>query len=637
MKFGKTFESLLTSEWQKQYMNYNELKAIIMRAVDDAPEEGGLNISAIREYYQEFEAFFLNTCHQELTRVNDFFNYKQAEARRKLATLNYQLMRTGTAAGSANSRNQQQETNPKPPTANKLRLAMREFYLSLIMMQNYQTLNNTGFRKICKKYDKYLKSDAALAWYERFVLGASFTVSSELDRMIVTVEDLYTQYLAKGDRFKAMESLRVPPLGQPTPLIHLFFSGLSMGLFLVGFIMCLLVYFCLDLTPEFRSIFISLFRGPISGVIFGLYLAINVNIWQKVGINHVLIFELERRDAVCGVKALEMACFLGYFCSLNVLLYLLYNEFYMDNPYMIPLVEVAVVAVIVLNPIHILFYSARIWLLRVTGRMLLAPFFFVQFADFWLADQWCSVVTCFVDHYRLVRFYVRYLLGWPSAFDFGADYAVAIIRCLPPWIRLWQSLRRYRDSSSRSADYLINAFKYTLSIIVVIFSTVQMETSGNYKSVFQNPWTWVYLTSALISSFYSLAWDMLKDFGLFREWKGENLFLRDQLVYPKWFYYFVIVENTLLRFVWLLEFAMVYQNVLASHTGTTLASFCEMTRRFLWNFLRLENEHLNNCGQFRATRDIFITRVNSEEELLLESMMDESEKAGKEHLDKKYF
>ena len=28
--------------------------------------------------------------------------------------------------------------------------------------------------------------------------------------------------------------------------------------------------------------------------------------------------------------------------------------------------------------------------------------------------------------------------------------------------------------------------------------------------------------------------------------------------------------------------------------------------RFVWNFFRLENEHLNNCGQFRAVRDISV-------------------------------
>lgn len=35
-----------------------------------------------------------------------------------------------------------------------LKLAFSEFYLSLILLQNYQTLNYTGFRKILKKHDK---------------------------------------------------------------------------------------------------------------------------------------------------------------------------------------------------------------------------------------------------------------------------------------------------------------------------------------------------------------------------------------------------------------------------------------------------------------------------------------------------
>ena len=32
--------------------------------------------------------------------------------------------------------------------------------------------------------------------------------------------------------------------------------------------------------------------------------------------------------------------------------------------------------------------------------------------------------------------------------------------------------------------------------------------------------------------------------------------------------------------------------------------------RFVWNFFRLENEHLNNCGQFRVVRDISIAPVD---------------------------
>ena len=37
-----------------------------------------------------------------------------------------------------------------------IKLAFSEFYLSLILLQNYQTLNFTGFRKILKKHDKVI-------------------------------------------------------------------------------------------------------------------------------------------------------------------------------------------------------------------------------------------------------------------------------------------------------------------------------------------------------------------------------------------------------------------------------------------------------------------------------------------------
>lgn len=49
------------------------------------------------------------------------------------------------------------------------------------------------------------------------------------------------------------------------------------------------------------------------------------------------------------------------------------------------------------------------------------------------------------------------------------------------------------------------------------------------------------------------------------------------------------------------------------------------TRRFVWNFFRLENEHLNNCGEFRAVRDISVAPLNADDQTLLEQMMDQDD------------
>ena len=43
--------------------------------------------------------------------------------------------------------------------------------------------------------------------------------------------------------------------------------------------------------------------------------------------------------------------------------------------------------------------------------------------------------------------------------------------------------------------------------------------------------------------------------------------------------------------------------------GTILATM-EVFRRFVWNFFRVENEHLNNAGEFRAVRDIAVVPLD---------------------------
>ena len=52
----------------------------------------------------------------------------------------------------------------------------------------------------------------------------------------------------------------------------------------------------------------------------------------------------------------------------------------------------------------------------------------------------------------------------------------------------------------------------------------------------------------------------------------------------------------------------------------------EVFRRFIWNYFRLENEHLNNCGNFRAVRDISVAPMTgSSDETMILKMMDEED------------
>lgn len=93
-----------------------------------------------------------------------FFSIEKfAEATRKYAALKSELAAAKDRGGGGDESkknlllkrpNNRAGQNQPAMKISDLKLAFSEFYLSLILLQNYQNLNFTGFRKILKKHDK---------------------------------------------------------------------------------------------------------------------------------------------------------------------------------------------------------------------------------------------------------------------------------------------------------------------------------------------------------------------------------------------------------------------------------------------------------------------------------------------------
>lgn len=83
---------------------------------------------------------------------------KLAEATRKYASLKSELheaQENDFCKGRSSIKHKiLKKKNVPARKMQELKLAFSEFYLSLILLQNYQNLNFTGFRKILKKHDK---------------------------------------------------------------------------------------------------------------------------------------------------------------------------------------------------------------------------------------------------------------------------------------------------------------------------------------------------------------------------------------------------------------------------------------------------------------------------------------------------
>lgn len=203
-------------------------------------------------------------------------------------------------------------------------------------------------------------------------------------------------------------------------------------------------------------------------------------------------------------------------------------------------------------------------------------------------------------------------------------WARTILGCLPAWFRFAQCVRRWRDER-KAFPHLVNAGKYSTTFFVVFFATMSGQKSYLYENSASNPWFILWIFALCVSSVYTYTWDVKMDWGLFdANASKEYKCLREEIVYstPN-FYYFAIVEDFILRFAWTLSVSLTEVGIVHVDLMMSILAPLEIFRRFIWNFFRLENEHLNNCGEFRAVRDISIAPMNAGDQARIIKMMDE--------------
>lgn len=174
---------------------------------------------------------------------------------------------------------------------------------------------------------------------------------------------------------------------------------------------------------------LRLYRSTFFIILFLFLCGLNVYGWRTSGVNHILIFEINPRSHLTEQHIMEISMMFGIFWTLSVIGFV-FSEHIGIPRFANPLLLIFAIFAFLLNPSKTLFHEARYWFLRIMvslnivetgyaleihltnyetfiiqGRILLAPFFKVGFADFWLAEQLTSIAPVFLDLYVLVRFY----------------------------------------------------------------------------------------------------------------------------------------------------------------------------------------------------------------------------------------
>lgn len=424
-------------------------------------------------------------------------------------------------------------------------------YTEILLLKSFRNLNSTALIKILKKYTKVTGKPPE----KPFAIQSS----SDLNALASEIEASFASKYTDSNRHRAMQKLR----SQNFLKIFTFHSvAFSAGFLWSAYLQLSIANFIL-IRHDFNLIvrFVAL-QGPfISSLLF----LVNVLVFKARFINWRLVFQLNRRSALHECQAALLIGFLAFVFSISTFIMLLRNS--LNPSFIIPLL---ICCCCLLNPLPLLFPETRLWLLKVIARVVTAPLCSVHFKDFFMNDLLIS----------------QTLLFQGISFEFKND-RFAILSPIIPYIpRILQCLRRYHDT--RTTMNIWNALKYSFSAFVILLKFFESK-SWSCKTII--------IIFQVISSLYSLYWDLKFDFGMLKPTRNIKMFLlRDQLVvFPhKVFYYYTIIFDTLARFVWILPIIYSFKcDILA--TG-----LIEIIRRFQWTFLRVEYEHLNNCNAFRA-------------------------------------
>ena len=176
---------------------------------------------------------------------------------------------------------------------------------------------------------------------EAKVLNASIFSIHTIDTIIANVESVVINQLEHGDRAGAMKRLRVPPLEEQQSPWTTFRLGFFVGCFIIllMIIVAFMVGYFRDFNrknifyfqvggvynigrpPEPKWVGVRLFRGFLILFVNVWLLGLNVYGWQRAGVNHVLIFEIDPRNHLTYQQLMEIASFLCMLWALCVLGY----------------------------------------------------------------------------------------------------------------------------------------------------------------------------------------------------------------------------------------------------------------------------------------------------------------------------
>ncbi|CAL0316711.1 unnamed protein product [Lupinus luteus] len=359
-----------------------------------------------------------------------------------------------------------------------------------------------------------------------------------------------------------------------------------------------------------RSAFVELYRGLGLLKTYSVFALLslhlfmygcNLFIWKSARINYNFIFEFSPSTALKHTDAFLICTTLMTIVvgAMVIHLFLTAAGFSHNQIDVIPGVLLLCFIVLLICPFDIFYRPTRYCFIRVIRNIVCSPFYKVLLVDFFMADQLTSQIPL-LRHLETTGCHI--LSGIIKTYNPETCYSgrlyteiTYIISFLPYYWRALQCLRRWYDDGD--ANHLANMGKYVSAMVAA-------GARVTYSRIDNPLWLSIVIITSVVATTYQLYWDFIKDWGLLNP-NSLNPWLRDDLILKnKGIYFMSMALNVVLRVTWVRTVMRFKVGPVQSRLLEFFFPSLEVIRRGHWNFYRLENEHLNNVGRFRAVKTV---------------------------------
>lgn len=383
-----------------------------------------------------------------------------------------------------------------------------------------------------------------------------------------------------------------------------------------------------DYTLDFMHI-TPIFRGYFLICLMFLGFGIDVYYWKKFSIDYQLCFgNIRSSSNVCQILITGLFFVLVGLTCLTIFILSVetsYLAIIIKND-ILPMLCVALLLIYFIFPssrnLNMLNFKGRIYFIYLMYECLITPLYLladigllmferfvskksltclsalikkVEFRHMWFVGLFCSMIGPLRDIDYTICYAKNYQLDRVDKLEVcnSQRLSVLIIGMIPNTLRMMQCMRRIIVEKSKLQQFF-NIIRFGFALTSAGLAFYYPSNKGLLV-----PW----IIIAIISSLYSTYWDLKYCFGLI---ESDSIGLRRKFAINRaGVYYACIVLNFILRFAWVLSTSPELSKAFFVHSDFIIgiSYSLEILRKTIWNYLRVEYEHIKNCKNLKVSNE----------------------------------